>query len=281
MTDVRATQAAILAATSEPTRDARVTAASVLAGISGPAQEVNATQVVLQVIGDSKGGNVQVQQTPVLVAVAGRTDDPAVRAWTFTLDGHDFYVLRLGTQETLVYDVLTEQWYQWGTGSTPLWNVYHGENWVGGNSIGSRFGSNVLVGSDSNGAIYFLDPDGDEDDPAEGDVSVRGTQSFLRRVTAQVPVRGYNSKSVYEVQLIGTTGELGATSLTDVTLSYSDDRGDNYVSAGTVTIPDGDYTTRATWRSLGSFRLPGRIFRLEDSGALKRIDSLTMNSDLE
>lgn len=279
MTDVRGLQAAVFAAASEPTKDARVLQASAFAGIQGPTQEVQASQMVVQAAEDSQGGEIQVKQAPVLVAVAGRTDDPAVRAWTFTLDGHDFYVLRLGTSETLVYDMLTEQWYQWGTGSSSLWNVYHGENWIEGNSLGGRLGSNVLVGSDGNGALYFLNPDQDVDD---GNAEERQQTSFLRRVTSQVPVRGYDQKSIYEVQLIGTIGEQAVeNSLNSVTLSYSDDRGDNYLSAGVIDIPAGDFEARATWRSMGSFRSPGRMMRVEDFGALKRIDSLTMNSDLE
>lgn len=217
-------------------------------------------------------------QLATLVLARGAVFDPSVRAWTFTLDGHDFYVLRLGNAETLVYDMTTDQWYKWANSNNDLWNVNDGTNWIQGQRPGARFGgSNVLVGSDANGALYFLDPEKDTDDSPLGD----GTEfPFTRYVIGQVPLRGYDRASVYELQLIGSTGQLSNTSLTAITLSYSDDRGDNFTAAGTVNIPNGDYDARATWRSLGSFASPGRIFRIEDNGALRRIDSLTMNSDL-
>jgi hypothetical protein len=56
---------------------------------------------------------LRVPQADVLAYVRGRIQNPKLRAWTFTLDGHDFYVLRLGMDLTLVYDVYSEQWMDW------------------------------------------------------------------------------------------------------------------------------------------------------------------------
>lgn len=278
MTDVRVTQAQVLGAYSEPSVEIRADQVHAHVAYSIIATGVQANQVQVQVAEDSLGTEVRSTQAHVLVAVKFGADDPSVRAWTFTLDGHDMYVLRLGNTETLVYDMHSEQWYQWGSGDTPLWNVYHGENWIDGRRNGTRLGSNVLVGSDGNGTLWFLDTTSDVDDQINDGAD---PIPFHRRITAQVPVRGYDSKSIYEIQLIGTSGELSDSALTGITLSYSDDRGDSFVNAGTVTPLDADYTTRVTWRSMGSFREPGRIIRIEDDGALRRIDSLTMNSDLE
>lgn len=213
----------------------------------------------------------QVSQWDIAVVCKGRVDDPKIRVWTFTLDGHDFYVLRLGNNETLVYDVLTQQWSVWLTGMETYWGVYTGTNWLGGNSFTRVFGSNVVVGSDSNGDIYFLDPLKPEDDTAR-DTSLK----FRRMLTGQLIARGYDSISVHEVQVLGSLNEgTGGSDLT-VDLLYSDDRGDNYVSAGAITTSPGDYDLRGHWQSLGSFSSPGRLFRVEDFGALTRVDSFTV-----
>lgn len=222
--------------------------------------------------------NVQVSQFDVIAITNGRIDDPAIRAWTYTLDGHDFYVLRLGNSETLIYDFATEQWAVWATGEEDYWSVYTGTNWVGGNTYSATFGSNIIVGSDANGSLFFLDPNKPNDDAV---LSEREPVSFTRAVTGQIPVRGYDYARVFEVQLLGSVSQLNVGATTGFELLYSDDRGDTYTSAGTVETVDGDYSIRGSWRSLGSFTSPGRLFRVKDTGALKRIDSLTVSTNLK
>ena len=56
------------------------------------------------------GTTIEVSQARTLGVVRGRIGNPKLRVWTFSLDGHDFYVLRLGDSETLVYDLYSEQW---------------------------------------------------------------------------------------------------------------------------------------------------------------------------
>jgi hypothetical protein len=185
--------------------------------------------------------------------------------------------LRLGNAETLIYDFATEQWSVWSTAEEVYWSVYTGTNWVGGNTYTSSYGSNIIVGSDSNGSLFFLDPNKPSDDAV---IDEREPAPFVRRVTGQIPIRGYDYARVFEVQLLGSIGQLDADATTGFELLYSDDRGDTYTSAGTVETVDGDYTIRGSWRSLGSFTSPGRLFRIEDTGALKRIDSLTVSTNL-
>jgi hypothetical protein len=221
--------------------------------------------------------NVQVSQVDVIVITNGRIDDPSIRAWTFTLDGHDFYVLRLGNAETLIYDFATEQWAVWATGEEDYWSVYSGTNWVGGNTYAATFGSNIIVGSDSTGSLFFLDPNKPNDDAV---LSERSAVPFTRRVTGQIPIRGFDYARVFEVQLLGSVSQLNIGATTGFELFYSDDRGNTYTSAGTIETVDGDYTIRGSWRSLGSFTSPGRLFRVEDTGALKRIDSLTVSTNI-
>jgi hypothetical protein len=61
-----------------------------------------------------------------------------------------------------------------------------------------------------------------------------------------------------------------------VDLYVSDDRGQTYQDCGTINITPGDIDARLYWRSLGSMKAPGRIFKTVDYGALKRIDSMEM-----
>lgn len=53
------------------------------------------------------------------LTVAGKA---ALRAWTFTLEGHSFYVLSSATW-TWVCDLLTRQWYDWRSYGDTRWNV--------------------------------------------------------------------------------------------------------------------------------------------------------------
>lgn len=253
--EVRGSQAVVLAAGIFPTPQMRASQASTLAAVA-------------------TGGDMRAFQAVVLVAARGRVSDPRVRAWTFTLDGHDYYVLRLGTRETLVLDLSTEEWFVWGSGigrGSDLWRGYTGINWQGGQSLAQQFGSNIFVGDDGNGAIYALDPDGDTDDDALVGAGLQ--RPFERKLFVQLVVQsGYDFVPCYGVQMFGSIGD-GADNLT-VSLDYSDDRGMNYVLADTLAVPAGDYTFRLQWQSLGSMQAPGRIFEFTDFGALKRIDGV-------
>lgn len=242
-----------------------------------PSVELQTSAVDLAVVTDKDSQPTEVSQFDLTYVWKGRVDDPKVRCFTFTLDGHDFYVIRLGTIETLLFDTQTEQFYIWGSNAGLLWRAYDGCNWLGGYTQSANYGSNVVVGDDGNGAIYFLNPDADTDDDAlqGGDLQ----RDFIRRASGQVVTKGYSSARCYGVELLGSIGQFDPTATASITLSYSDDRGQSYVTAGTYTVTADDYDARLFWRSLGSIRVPGRIFRISDYGALKRIDSLTMIGD--
>jgi hypothetical protein len=214
---------------------------------------------------------VQLSQVAVLAAVKGRTANPRVRAWTFTMDGHDYYVLHLGTVETLIYDTHSKEWYVWGSGLGDLWRAYVGLNWLGGTQNATGYGSNVIVGDDGNGALYFLDPEADKDD----DALTGATRTFTRVLEGQVVVKsGYDFPPCFGVQVYGSIGKNDENE--SVTLEISDDRGVTYVSVGDLTVVAGDVDFRLNWQSLGSMRAPGRLVRITDYGALRRIDGMEM-----
>lgn len=227
-----------------------------------------------------QNAEIQVSQAFVLAAVRGRIEDPKVRAWTFTLDGHDFYVLKLGNDSTLVYDVAAEQWYTWGSFESLLWRAYTGRNWLGGRGFADIYGSNIIVGDDSTGAIYLLDPLGHADDDAASGSAV--PRPFVREITGQIPMRGYDVKTCYGVSLMGAIGETNNPTLTAITLFTSDDDGHTYEQHETINVVPEDWQARVDWNSgLGSFATPGRLFRIEDRGALQRIDWIDMATDEE
>ena len=80
-----------------------------------PAQDVNSSQFQIESV-VQPSNVIDASQIGLFVIARGSNTDPSVRAWTFTLDGHNYYVLRLGTQETLVYDEHAGQWYTARTG---------------------------------------------------------------------------------------------------------------------------------------------------------------------
>lgn len=170
-------------------------------------------------------------------------------------------------------------WYVWGTRDSNLWKAYNGTNWDGGNRLGSAYNSNIVVGDDGNGSLYFLDPEADQDDSSS--VGSESPQNFLRKISLQYPMKGYSFVRCYGLELLGSIGETGDGVDTTVTLTYSDDRGNSYSADNVVTVAQDDLDSRVFWPSLGSMKSPGRVFQIKDYGALKRIDSVTMIAEGE
>jgi hypothetical protein len=213
-----------------------------------------------------------VSQAFATVVYKVRADDPRVRAWTFTLDGHDYYVLRLGEIETLIYDTHSQQWYVWGDQDGDIWKLLCGTNWTSAGTLMNDYGSNVIVGDYANGALYMLDPDYAYDDDRWNEDNEK---LFHRFAQGQVIVKNKNFVPCYGVALLASFGEDGTDGM-GIQLLYSDDAGRSYVDAGTITIAEGDYAARAEWRSLGSMSSPGRLFRIWDDGAVARLDGLEL-----
>lgn len=244
-----------------------------------PADEGKVSALAVRAFTDGTAIEARASGLFARLLIRGRIDDPKVRVWTFTLDGHDYYVIRLGNIETLVYDTYSEQWSVYGDAEDSLWEAYQGINWIGSGSLSDRYGSNIIVGDDSNGALYFLNPEAySDDDRVDGELTPR---TFERVFQGQLTKRSYDYEKCYAVELLGSIGKMDQPTLTDVTLYISDDQGITYSDMGTITIPNESYKTRVDWRSLGSFTAPGRLFKIVDTGALHRVDSLTADTDRE
>lgn len=201
------------------------------------------------------------------------TGNPIVRSWTCTIDGHDFFVLRLGLMETLVYDTYAKQWYSWNTLDNAVWAINYGFNWLGGQGLGIGYGSNIVVGDDTSGNLYFLSPEqpfdnssGEDDDPVY----------FDRIIMGQVPIVGRETLPCYSAWLTTDMGD-PAYDGAGVTLYTSDDGGVTWLDSGTVAINQDVYVPEIAWYSLGQIEAPGRLFMLIDDGAVTRIDCFEMN----
>lgn len=260
--------------------DIRVSQFDALGIINFPTPQIQASQLDYVVPLERQGleAQMEVSQLDYVAVLRGRISNPKVRAWTFSLDGHEYYVLQLGDDGTIVYDTLAEQWYDWGSGDVFNWRAVTGNNWLGGRTFADIYGSNIIVGDESTGALYFLNPEGvTDDDPVEGADYPR---PFLREINGQIASKGYDARACYGVSLMGSIGENTDSALTAITLYTSDDEGHNYDEHETIDVATDDFNARVDWNSgLGSFEAPGRLFRVRDFGALQRIDWLEMATD--
>lgn len=239
-----------------------------------PAVAVQSSQADLAFVSMS-ASEVEVSQADVIFIARGRTENVTLRVWTFTLDGHDFYVLRLGDQLTLVYDNYSEQWVDWQSSQLPFWRANCGINWTGGEALAAVYNSNVVVGDDNVGILWFLDPEQPYDQSPNEDAAQQ--EIYFQRVTmGQVAMKGRGVMPCYAAWL---TTDMGAPAYdgAGVTLEISDDAGQTFDDMGMVTVTLGVHSPEISWYSLGQIAAPGRLFRIVDDGAIARIDGLEMN----
>lgn len=173
-----------------------------------------------------------------------------VRTWGFQLDGHTFYVLHLGMRGTFVYDATTKQWSQWKTQGFPTWNMENGHTWYGGRIVGGAEDGPQLLEIDPNG---FLD---------------EGFRTVLRIVTGLVSLRGRNRSIDVGALRVAAAMVSENAEFPRLRIRWSDDDGDTFEED---MVLDLEATTRdqsLDFRSLGTIYAPGRIFQIEDAGAL-------------
>lgn len=206
---------------------------------------------------ESAGMSVQVEEVYLLTTyVTGPRQILNNRAWGFTFDGHQFYVLSLYTVGTFVYDLTTKQWAQFSTqGFNGLWNFEHGVEWNNG----------VYAADIGTNQIWRLNPDSFLDDDF---------RPILRKVTAGVNVDGRDTVKTGALIVNAQAQAYGVTDTPTITLSISDDAGATFRVLNMIALTAS--TVQIDWRSLGAMKSPGRVFLLEDSGGLTKIDSATL-----
>lgn len=269
---VQISQADVAAAYDAATTNALASQADVTVIFNVPSDSTRIAQADVSYATEPET-NVQISQADVMVIYRGRAEDTILRSWTFSLDGHDFYVLRLGDASTLVYDLYSEQWTEFQSADLAFWRANCGINWSGGEGLGALYGSNVIVGDDFFGVLWFLNPQqGYDTHPSiDGDV-----QYFERITMGQVPIKGREVLPCYATWL---TTDMGAPAYdgAGVRLLTSDDGGRTFDDHGLVTVTAGEFSPELSWYSLGQIGAPGRLFKIVDDGAIVRIDGLEMN----
>lgn len=119
-------------------------------------------------------------------------------AWTFGLDGHSFYVLRIPGQGSFAYDASTQQWSEFATFGMAEWLPW----------VGYQDGGEIVVGSALDGRLLRVDPDALTDDGV----------MIERIVTGTVPVIGKPPRNDSASIGIGCSGD------TTIRLRWKDGR---------------------------------------------------------
>lgn len=197
--------------------------------------------------------NGRVTEAAVLVAYSNRIGRQVrSRAWTYTLDGHTFYVLNLGDEGTYVYDDTTQQWAQFQTGGYGLWNMINGFEW----------GLYVVGGDALYPLVWALAPDGVLDE---------GWRSVVHKVNGALPSRSRDGVPLDAFFLTASSGNIGENGAT-LSLRFSDDQGKTWSAYYEINLTEANYSQDLAWRSLGVISAPGRIFEIKDVGGLIRLD---------
>lgn len=186
-----------------------------------------------------------------LYGAADTPESSAITAWAFSIDGHRFIFINLGTQGTLVYDFSTQQWSTWARqGNVGI-----------GSRIGESFYEYFLMGNPDGPEIYTFDPDTDDDD----------TGYFTLIATGGLPLRMRVNQECFGVYATGGRSDHDGR---EITLYTSDDAGKTWHSHKAVSIVGEDF--EVAWRSLGTMRAPGRVFQITDTGVFDSIEGLDM-----
>ena len=277
--EIRAPQGGSLATIRIGTQEVRVPQTDTLVTYNIPTEEMKLTAGSLNAA-FRQDADINVTGAGTLAAVKGRVSNFRLRAWTFTLDGHDFYVLRLGETATLVYDVYSEQWIEWTDFARETWRPNVGMRWIGATGLGADYGSSIVFGDDTFGLLWFLDPKQPYDQHPDY-LNANQQRPFERIVTGQLLAKGRQHLPCYVAFLDGDNyGLSGAEFTASIVLEISDDQGQTFTTLDALPIQT-DLTVENpyAWYSLGQISSPGRLFRITDTGVLSRIDSLTVNDD--
>jgi hypothetical protein len=179
-------------------------------------------------------------------------------AWRFPQDDHEFYVLQLGGDSTLIFDKSTGQWARWKSPDLTYWRGSDGRDWEG---------FNVCCDS-RDGRIWEIDPEGRLDD---GDTPITSV------VTGMMTQRFANHTPIYRAELAVSEGEPpSGVEEGEVTISLRTIDGLNSYSHGSVIPPDIGEDATIRWYGLGTASAPGRVFEITDTGYARRIDGFNI-----
>lgn len=179
--------------------------------------------------------------------------------WAFRVNRHDFYVLTTDN-ETLVFDITTGDWYRWSTYKKNTWDAL----------LGIQV-DNVIYAGSTSGNVYTLANSSADN---TSDYIVCEVGGFIPNSSNQaMPCDVVTLFMNYGFSPSYVTGPL-------VELRFSDDSQSTWSPyfQGSLGLKGG-YSTTLRFRSLGSFRRPGRYieFRFSQLSSF-RLDGATLNS---
>ena len=234
-----------------------------------PAAEgrVNQLPLLASAASETSSGlfQVSVHQAALYVLVKGFPDRRDLRAWTFTQDDHDFYVLQCGATLTLVYDKLTRQWAQWVSPGYAYWRGDDGASWEGYNLCCDRRSGRVFK-IDAVGRLDYNNTTGLNDTPIRSQVTALARGNRMR-----------TSAQCYMAELVVSEGRPPssiAEGAVGISLRTSDDDGRNWVDHGLIPGEGLGEDMTVRWYGLGIMPSPGRVFEITDSGYARRITAL-------
>ena len=181
------------------------------------------------------------------------------RAWTFQIEGHEFYVITFPQIDlTWVYDLTTGQWFKWlyWDSATATYHRHRAQ-------CGIAFANKNLVGDWQNGKIYSLNFDTFTDAGAP-----------IRRLRRAPHITTDLQRQYFEEFQIqfqpGVGLVIGQGDNPQAMLRWSNDGGSTWSNEHWVDIGKiGAYTNRAIWRRLGWAR--DRIFEMAVSDPIKAV----------
>lgn len=181
------------------------------------------------------------------------------RAWSFQVEGHEFYVISFPSIDlTWVYDLTTGQWFKWLYWDVPT-SAYKRHR---GNCC-MAFANKNLVGDYENGKVYSLDFDVYTDD---GNPIRR-----LRRaphITTDLQRQYFEELQIQFQPGVGLPTGQGENP--EAMLRWSNDGGSTWSNEHWTSIGrQGVYQNRAIWRRLGWSR--DRIFEVAISDPVKAV----------
>lgn len=229
------------------------------------AEEARASTLQTRALwGDSGGVFGRISSLMARVIIKFGAEARQLRAWPFTQDDHDFYVLQLGDFGTLVFDKYSGQWAQWKSPGYDHWRGNDGVAWEG---------FNVTCDTQS-GILWEIDPEGRLDDDVTPITSIvtgglsRRLRSSLRCNMAELSVSEGRPPDGFEAE-----GD------TTITLRTSSNEGQTYINHGTLDAGAAGADTVFRWYGLGLVSPPGMLFELTDTGYARRIDGFNVELD--
>lgn len=196
-----------------------------------------------------EGGQPKIVSDAGLAELIRQVDPMDLRAWTFSTDGHLFYVLRLGANSTWVYDLSRSSWTTFASLGYDYWRAH----------LGCSIGDTVLAADSISAQIYRLDPDRRTD----GDDEIIKEFSAIQE-GGDFPQAAAN----YVLQCdLGNVPRTGQGSEPLVGLCWSDNQGKTYNAYKYRPLgATGHYGTFPRWNGCGTVpAVSGRILRFRVS----------------